>query len=542
MDKLIKQRQCQGHIATMSRRNFLTALGVGALTFGFAAAGMRELAFPEKAFAASVPETKLVDINDAFDESSGLRLKKAWFAWAHNNNARKIYIYDTANFAVMAGEDLCASPDNPDYYAGDVCIVYKGDNYNLNGSSSSPAVKTFNQPFRIVYENTFSDADGNFLDLVIDMWKVQFSAYRSTSLYTDDIPRPDPSIPGSTSTKVSYGRLLMRVGAHVPYLDSYEAAAPGSVYSSGTTPLSYLARDGNGKLIAHYYYMDMYLVPGGTAKRDTTAAQLKNSTVNGDWVVVFIDLDRPDKTTNGWTGGDSGGYNEEYYDQWGAEAMFVYGDTASKAFVQNDTTLKKSSYIDAFNCDTGYRGTQPTEGLTEEYQGSVGYKSANNEAKLYLLWAGTECSTYLSVGGVPTTLVPPPEGSFTLKATKKLKNGTLAANQFTFQLLDDKNNVLQTKKNAADGSVTFDPIAYDQTDIGTEVLYKIKEVAGNDATIEYDPHTCNAYVKTALDPNDNTKLKFTINYKTSNTFNNEVKWIYPEVTPTKSRVTPKIYQ
>jgi len=64
-------------------------------------------------------------------------------------------------------------------------------------------------------------------------------------------------------------------------------------------------------------------------------------------------------------------------------------------------------------------------------------------------------------------------------ATKVLQNGTLQAGQFTFLLKDEAGNLLQSKTNAADGSVTFDPISYTQDDLGSattkQINYTIQE-------------------------------------------------------------------
>lgn len=55
-------------------------------------------------------------------------------------------------------------------------------------------------------------------------------------------------------------------------------------------------------------------------------------------------------------------------------------------------------------------------------------------------------------------------GSITLKGTKTLFGSPLVKDQFTFELLDqDQKTVLQTVKNAADGSFTFQPLTYDQS-------------------------------------------------------------------------------
>ncbi|WP_148132244.1 Spy0128 family protein, partial [Streptococcus sp. HMSC078H12] len=60
--------------------------------------------------------------------------------------------------------------------------------------------------------------------------------------------------------------------------------------------------------------------------------------------------------------------------------------------------------------------------------------------------------------------------------TKRLEGKTLEANAFTFELLEN-GNVIQTKKNAADGSIQFDSISYATE--GTHT-YTVREVAGTD--------------------------------------------------------------
>uniref|UniRef100_UPI0025ECA61B Spy0128 family protein n=1 Tax=uncultured Streptococcus sp. TaxID=83427 RepID=UPI0025ECA61B len=67
--------------------------------------------------------------------------------------------------------------------------------------------------------------------------------------------------------------------------------------------------------------------------------------------------------------------------------------------------------------------------------------------------------------------------------TKRLEGKTLEANAFTFELLEN-GNVIQTKQNAADGSIQFDAISYAAA--GTHT-YTVREKAGTDANIDYDP-------------------------------------------------------
>ncbi len=77
-------------------------------------------------------------------------------------------------------------------------------------------------------------------------------------------------------------------------------------------------------------------------------------------------------------------------------------------------------------------------------------------------------------------------GSFTPQVTKTLSGRTLKANEFEFQLKDSNGTLLQTKKNAANGSVIFDAIGYTQADIGETYTYTITEVAPSESGITYD--------------------------------------------------------
>ena len=75
------------------------------------------------------------------------------------------------------------------------------------------------------------------------------------------------------------------------------------------------------------------------------------------------------------------------------------------------------------------------------------------------------------------------------KFTKKLEGKELTKDAFTFELVEN-GNVIQTKKNAADGTIQFDAISYDKEGSHT---YTVREVAGTDTNIDYDD--MNAVVK-----------------------------------------------
>lgn len=90
-------------------------------------------------------------------------------------------------------------------------------------------------------------------------------------------------------------------------------------------------------------------------------------------------------------------------------------------------------------------------------------------------------------------------GNVTLNLWKTLAARDLKDGEFTFGLFDEQGNAVLDKdgkaitaKNAADGTVTFPTLAYDQTDVGQTITYVAKEIvpnkgeAGYDDTVVYD--------------------------------------------------------
>ncbi|ORO41208.1 collagen-binding protein, partial [Streptococcus oralis subsp. tigurinus] len=74
--------------------------------------------------------------------------------------------------------------------------------------------------------------------------------------------------------------------------------------------------------------------------------------------------------------------------------------------------------------------------------------------------------------------------SVTLGAKKVLEGKDLEAGKYSF-VLKEGDKELETVTNAADGTVTFSPISYDESQVGTH-KYTISEVAGSEAGITYD--------------------------------------------------------
>ena len=75
--------------------------------------------------------------------------------------------------------------------------------------------------------------------------------------------------------------------------------------------------------------------------------------------------------------------------------------------------------------------------------------------------------------------------SVTLGAKKVLEGKDLETGKYSFELKKEDGSVVETVTNAADGSVTFSPISYDESQVGTH-KYTISEVAGSETGITYD--------------------------------------------------------
>ena len=101
----------------------------------------------------------------------------------------------------------------------------------------------------------------------------------------------------------------------------------------------------------------------------------------------------------------------------------------------------------------------------------------------------------------------------TVEVTKKLVGRTLKANEFEFVLKDERGQVLQTKKNAADGSVNFDAFEYKTT--GT-YHYTIAEKDTKLQGITYDKKVIKVTVTVTDDGNGHlvAKVSYDKNIKT----------------------------
>ena len=103
--------------------------------------------------------------------------------------------------------------------------------------------------------------------------------------------------------------------------------------------------------------------------------------------------------------------------------------------------------------------------------------------------------------------------SHQITATKNLTGGTLAGGDFTF-ILSESGHELQRKTNSADGSITFDPIVYDEDDIGQTFTYKIEEVNDGTSGVRYDESVYYVEVQVTQDTNGHPVATQTRVFKT----------------------------
>ena len=118
-----------------------------------------------------------------------------------------------------------------------------------------------------------------------------------------------------------------------------------------------------------------------------------------------------------------------------------------------------------------------------------------------------------------------------ISASKILEGRDLKDGEFSFNLLDEAGEVLQTKQNAADGSVAFDEISYSQEDAGKTFHYTIKEVIpqSQEKGMTYDQASIEVTVTVTKDDASNT-IKATVAYGEKTSFTNT--FVTSEIPPT----------
>jgi len=141
------------------------------------------------------------------------------------------------------------------------------------------------------------------------------------------------------------------------------------------------------------------------------------------------------------------------------------------------------------------------------------------------------------------TYTAPKPAKAKISASKILEGAELKNGEFNFQLLDETGKVLQTKQNAADGTVTFDDISYSSEDAGKTFHYTIKEVIPESKAkgMTYDEGTIDVTVTVTKDDASNT-LKASVAYGEKKSFKNTfVTSEIPPTPPTVDKPELKLY-
>lgn len=141
------------------------------------------------------------------------------------------------------------------------------------------------------------------------------------------------------------------------------------------------------------------------------------------------------------------------------------------------------------------------------------------------------------------TYTAPQPAKAKISASKILEGAELKNGEFNFQLLDEAGKVLQTKQNAADGTVAFDDISYSSEDAGKTFHYTIKEVIPESKAkgMTYDEGSIDATVTVTKDDASNT-LKASVAYGDKTSFTNKlVTTSIPPTPPVVEKPELKLY-
>ncbi|MFS9166042.1 FctA domain-containing protein, partial [Streptococcus salivarius] len=208
------------------------------------------------------------------------------------------------------------------------------------------------------------------------------------------------------------------------------------------------------------------------------------------------------------------------------EFSFVLKDSTGKVLQTKTNTKEGVVAFDDLTFDNTQVGTHKY--TVEEVQGSEAGMQYDTMKAEVTITVTKEGHVLKATNTLPadtefnnTFTSAPTQAQF--KFTKRLEGKVLEADAFTFELLEN-GNVIQTKKNAADGSITFDVIEYSAEG---EHTYTVREKAGNDTNIDYD--TMNAVVKVKVTKDAATGLLSTaVTMPEDTEFNNYV--VAPVVT------------
>lgn len=163
---------------------------------------------------------------------------------------------------------------------------------------------------------------------------------------------------------------------------------------------------------------------------------------------------------------------------WDAEVVFD-GDDIGQTFVYTVTEVAGSAPRMVYDSHT----------LTA----TVSVALVSGELRLTESYSGAK-----AFGNI---LMDPP--SFTVTGTKALTDRpwALEAGEFRFELVDSEGHVVGTTSNRADGTFEFDSVLLGDAVEGSTYTFHVREIAGADASIEYDGHVETIHVSVSRSGN-----------------------------------------
>lgn len=147
-----------------------------------------------------------------------------------------------------------------------------------------------------------------------------------------------------------------------------------------------------------------------------------------------------------------------------------YTNDTTEYTIQISTSDDGSGTLTVSTRITGTNGTDITYEYTQSKQ-----KAETGVAQVVFN------NTYTS-----STQIEGYDGSVNLTGTKTLTNRPMVANEFNFQVIDNKGNEISTGTNTADGTVAFTPINYTNTQLIQDHANGIASKDGNTYTYVYD--------------------------------------------------------
>ncbi len=430
-------------------------------------------------------------------------------ATVYNNAAGKVVFADAVSYTqpgtwVYTITELSGGKAGIDYDGSEYTVtIVVTDNRSLGKLQASVSVEKDGSAYTsglsgILFDNGY---DPKLTSVIISGKKILGGDHKTLENgeftfkiegKTATTPVPDTlTTTNDGSGDFAFGKIEYKVPGTFEYtVSEVDLGEKGYTYDTTTYPVTVVVTDENGELKATVTGMkdqndeDIIVFTNTYLPASTTADISGKKTIvdesgkeslrkPGEKEFTFILLDKDGKEVKKTENKADGTFTFEdvAFDKAGDYTFTVIESASSITGITNDTTL--------FAVDV------KVEDIGGELKASVSYPKEVVFKNVYK--------------ALPT--------SIRLNAIKKLSGRELAADEFTFELLDESGKVISTAKNTKDGVVLFDEIKFEKA--GT-YRYSIREVKGLAEYVTYDEkvHTVEVVVT--------DELKGTLTAKLSN--------------------------